>query len=714
VSCASNLHLPGIITDRSPAAGFGESAKSGGDAAAANSRVRVALLATLRHLVSYGTSFVKAIDDAGLFDCSRAALLSPRWAEQSFEPPAGQLAEAVEHWRLWRACSLAGMFFLLAEEAFPAMLHVSRLAARAAQPADSRQADGSMRLRGEGAVQQASLALAAMHALCALLATLASAAFPSAEGQASWTRCLAAAEGAAAAPPLSLGFAQQILPLITPFIAASAALPPAPPPHWPVIEAWASKCRGKTPAGNDQAAPGPPRAPKPLHPALLVPQCALAAAARAAALSLAAEVVTLRRALGSSIAPDRSAALADLLALVPATGTSHGDGKEPAQPPLCTAQALLTSAGTCIARARLQCAAASALARTRDATDTPLAAVPVPLHATSTELLQAVKGAAGALLRAAALLHSAAGKPRRLRVSAAWAAARMQCAQLHGEAYLQLLQTWVQADAYAASADTAGPPSEIEHVLLTRALLAVPTVAGPASCVLAMQALQLLFHPCIAGPTFRAGARACCALPAAHPGLAEAALGGDSAATVLSAVEHDGGASAGSLLVHGYGAAWAGAEVAAAAAAAAIVEHDGGGDQSNGVRELSADAPMQPWQPTGGPEGQRLPAPPDWFLLALATPEAPAAKGQGPDGRHSAGEGLAAVLASAAVWLCGLCELDVLAAERDAAGSTQHGNHGDDSSGLHPDDPVLSQDEVRLARALLMYSLSCVVLARRP
>ena len=359
-------------------------------------------------------------------------------------------------------------------------------------------------------------------------------------------------------------------------------------------------------------------------------------------------------------------------------------------------------------------------------------------HAADARLLASTCSTAKVLLAQARRLHTsrpaqqgAACESRRLTSCAAWTAARLQAAQMHAATFVRLLHACLslhmaQPDAAASSTRDsmlAGSASQTEMApapaqaqgghwrLLVSALLAVPAAVGPPGAHVAARGLRLLFSNALFTPVATAGAARCQRLPSQHPELAQAALGdGTTAQQALAAAQDPEARRAmGAMLAHAYATAWCGADCAAAAAGATgalqqQADHQQVASADSPLPSESSKVPVQPWAADLSAEGRRLPAPPDWFLLALALPSASstsaaaggAASKQGPDrgggastgcgaaqGAGDADAAVAAVMSGAALWLCGLQALQLLpgrATKQPVAFS---------------DDPALAADEVR-------------------
>jgi hypothetical protein len=733
-------------------------------------RVAVTLLAIVRHICAHGATLATKASDTGLLDASRTLLLSSRWQAVDFVPSEGELAQTVEGLRLWQICVCVGAAdaFGPAEGIFPCALCVARLAevavatgvdeactyvpgapvqARMSQAAAAVDAnlpsmlkrpteggqDGGQGTKddedGEGGgggvepewlpgseatARHDALCLVAMQALCMLLVTLLRASFLPQAGSLVWLGHLPA-YGAhiRRLSSVSLGFAQQLYPLASGFLAAcSPCSPPAStsaaatllPPQWPMLDLWSSLLAAAAEAAapptevvSTDAVRPLPRPPRAQHASQLLPAWVLAEGARGAAVLLTAELAIARPGLVSGIIADRSTALAVLLPLCPFPAPLL----RPTASPLFAAVTVPARTQLELATASLHTAAAAALSSTTPGTATPLTATLVNMPRLASNLLERACHAAEGLLIAAVRLHcTKQGTPRRLCTSAAWEATRVHTAQLQAVSFLRLLQAWMDLSGFTAGEGKCpgmpqrssellgrGALSNDQHRVLTRALLAAPVAGGSESAV-AMQALQLLFDVRIAAPLFAAGREMCARFEAEHPVMAaEATGGGSEVGTVAAAslVSAHSVHSACRLLMHAYGTAWAGSELAAMAVNATAQPLDSG--------ELPLDLPMQ-WRTPLGPEGQRLPAPPDWFAVAIALPRG--CNGVTNEGAVRGETAAATVLAAAVQWICGLYAGGVLhgAAQGQAEGQGPVGR--EELCPLYfSRDPALSRHDVR-------------------
>ena len=637
-------------------------------------RASVVLLAVTRQLCAQSAELAALVGDAGLFDASRTVLLSPRWSEPQRMLTSAQHAELLEHLRIWHACATVGADFLPAEQAFPCMLHIMQSASSAAQSASyfssasNRATNGTI---GQGESQDALLALAAAHELCNLLSCLVNTSFASKPAaDAASTGAGVASDSKETGVTVGLGFAQQLLPLLSPLLQAMQSARSnrgtIDAAAWPAPDEWAHKC------GQRSTSSTAPQTPRQLHPLLSLPSHCIAAGARNAALALAADLVASRAALdGASIVADRSAPLADLLHLCPSLSAQQAQSAT-TQPALQSALKLSSDAAGAAAVVRLQLTSDAVVQRTPASADSPLRGHQrlCGVADLSSYLLQSAKQAARALLKAAARLHWGRKAPRRLRTNAAWAAARLQCAQVHGASLVRLVQAWLHANSSTGSRsgtnDTTQTNAWLQEGgsnLLVQALIAVPTVCGPTAGTLALQAFQLLWHPTIAKPVSAAGGRACRTFSTEHAELANAALAGADLQATIEAIASEQVVGQCALLQSAYSTAWAGCDAAndtGGAACSNVAGTASGEQQKSRLSDLSVDTEVR-WSPQAGPEGLRLPAPPDWFLTALATPSPTFRSSCEGTATDAQGQGLAAVLAAAVTWLCGLLSTGVLA-----------------------------------------------------
>jgi hypothetical protein len=217
----------------------------------------------------------------------------------------------------------------------------------------------------------------------------------------------------------------------------------------------------------------------------------------------------------------------------------------------------------------------------------------------------------------------------------------LQASQLHATAFVRLASSLLQFDPsnrlFSGRAD-----NDLRVVL--RALLAVPCCVGPSSSAVALQGLQLLFAPKLATIVLSAGAQLAQNLPEAHAALAAAA---DATVDTSTAADKTVDSStAAQLLFAGYGAAWLGREIAALA---------GPLPTGCGVSIEQTTHWQDPWDAVG----RRLPAAPDWFVLALASPGATAPDRKGAGASDGATRDVQ-TLAAATTWLLGLYQMGVL------------------------------------------------------
>ena len=544
--------------------------------------------------------------------------------------------------------------------------------------------------------ERAALLFAAMQQLCVLLVAAIQAALPGAAPGHAWARKLPA-DRAATPPPASLGFAQHLLPLATRFLAAwpgagGAALA-MQPLAWPAAAEWRASLAAAAAAAAEPPPPLErrarrelqrplPRAPRHLAAAALLPAPLAARAARAACWRLAAELLTSRPGLAAGVVEDRAAALASLPQM-DSRVSARRDGHV-AEPLLAAALAAIDSEAA-LASASLSATVEAMTGGARDPVRSP------PFFSLE-GALEEVESAAQSLLSAAARLHTdRASQPRRLVTSATFAACRTQSAQLQAAAFVRLVTAFLQQyhgpQSSAAAARVVPPVPERAWRLTIRALLAVPCCVGASGAVLALHALQALFAAPLSARVFDAGRRLCSELPEAHAQLSAAV--GESA---TGASDED----MAQVLSHAYGTAWAGAD----AAALTTSLQPCGSSTGTGGERVSLEQPTQ-WQPPGGAVGQRLPAPPDWFVLALASPQA--ARGAGSQ------QGAVRVAGAAFRWLLGLQGSGVL--DRGAADASQRTSSTPASkergtsmesapSGLYfPADLALSPSHVRSHRA---------------
>jgi hypothetical protein len=484
-----------------------------------------------------------------------------------------------------------------------------------------------------------TLACATMQQLCVLLVTMLHCSFPAPDIDHTRMGQVADRLHAPGPPSISLGFAQQLLPLATNFLRLCTL-----PAHlmqdklrWPAAEAWLAS-RAEAAAAAARPAPAKEAAalcelnrslPQPPHSialAALLPLIAVVQAARSAAWHLAAELVAARPELPAAAIVDHVTAACKL-----------ADLASSAQMPRNCGGSLLSSA-------------LMAAVVTREATArASLAAGGIGGPSVGACVRSEMVSAARSVLACAAELHTGRhGRMSRLRAHAVFSAGRLQATQLHAAAFVFLASAHYQC---TPNNGLFSGPVDDTFVMVLRALLAVPCCVGPSASTVLLQGLQLLFAPQVATIMFSAGEKLMHGLSKTHAALAAEASARPAADEAIDT------SAAGNLLVAAYASAWLGHE--AATSATLLKSH----------HVISTEQSMQ-WQDPQGAVGRRLPVPLDWFVLALASPDSES-NTNNEGGGWSGATGVVQTLAAATTWLLGLYQTGVLACCNDEFPSLQ-------------------------------------------
>lgn len=449
-------------------------------------------------------------------------------------------------------------------------------------------------------------------------------------------------------------------------------------------------------ADRDTRLCSPPARTTPLHPALLLPAHHAPAAALAACLLTADALCARRLPMRAPVVPDRSLFLSQVLAAMPhgyaATLRARCAHPVPGGGLLQHAVHTATAVTAAFAHARLLShATASRAAAARDllgpgskaSTSDGRAGIAESKGAAGSGDVTAggVGGAAGEGEDWGAVCCAMAGRVVNVGAwgrAAGHAPARQgmhhtfgpgpssamakQCHQLVAAAFVHCVRHALQCGSVVLAAP--------QRHAIVRGLVCVPPLLGPTAQALAIEALQLLFSATLLRDVLSAASAATQHADAASDVAADAARGqpapeqlphgGTAGADAGSAGVEDAGR--GMLLA--YSAAWTGLTVQAAPLSAAPAA----------AADLSSVELCLQWHPPNGAVGQRLPAPPDWPMLAIASareagseaaqssPAAAGAQSTGDAGAVAAaldGEGSAGVLASAVRWILGISALSL-------------------------------------------------------
>eukprot|EP00892_Ulva_mutabilis_P005114 jgi/Ulvmu1/2975/UM015_0015.1 len=650
----------------------------GGSAAQAAQHVRV--LEVVQLVAASSPEAARGIADAGLLQLPCAVLLSEQWPQPSTHPlaggagAAGMAAVVVGCVRLWRACVTMRVFFTTLDDTFPCVLALLAWAQRACrEAADGSEGDlpaeeGAMgkaaapplyvpgaaaqramheTLQGRDAAVQVAVADAAgmdvrssevrdRHAwaiaqvaiqeIALLVTALLQYDIPPQAQQAAWMERpgIQAPEGSGVCGPMcSPGCMQQLVPHLVEYLGgADAAMTAArdTPAQWPAAAEWQDALRADAAAPQrapqqlsarqqEDAGHQPPQPPGFMHAALLQPQATLQHGAVNACLLAVDALATPRSPQGLPVVADRTQLLSDAMShdtfsRLPEVPEAAG-GHAPAL------QQCLQAADACEAaavRAAVCARAASAARRAGSDASTGTAA-----QGLAHVCVRAARMVAG--IGASAVATTSVGL-----AFGPWAAVRTHATHLVAAGMLRCLRMLA---TLCGDQLQQGFVSSADMLDVLRALVLVPTLTASADT--ARQAMQLLFAPALVALCSAAAARA----------LGEI----NHRVTPEDAEKH---MVPGPALLAAYGTAWTGGGATVPLPAA---------------RRPAAAEPVSEvlpcvWMDAASGAGQRLPAPPDWIVLAVAA-RVDTAQG-GEQDMPSAGELSAAVLAAAAMWVVGL------------------------------------------------------------
>ena len=623
----------------------------------------------------------RGLSDAGLLHMPRAVLLSGQWASPITHPlargpdSASRAAAVVGCLRLWRACVPARVFFTTLDDAFPCILALLAWAQRTSADAADAVSDLNppaeaaavpetpelyipdaskqrvMRARlgecgggvaisgaasGDGAAGGSggpqgwhgwAIAHTAVQEIALLVTMLLQHDIPAQAPQPAWMerRSFELPEDCAACDAMcSAGCIQQLAPHLLEFLTACTipSSATAELASWPAAGEWlqalaadadaAEHLQQELPARQQEEAQHQlPQLPPAMHAALLQPRESVRQGAINACLLAVDALATPRSPESLPVVADRSALLKHVTALpccsvLPPPAQATATDAAPLQQCLKAADAAEAAA----VRAAVAARAASAARRAGDNHAGPGVAV---LAQACVQAARAVVGI-GAGPAAAASVALSFGP---------WAAVRTHATHLAAAGLLRCLRMLAAVSGGqlpVAFAERSG------MLAVLRALVLVPTLTLSADT--ARQAMQLLFTPAIS---------ALCSTAAAQALHGNNRTMGPSDTSQLLVP--------GPALLAAYAAAWTGCGPPAPLS----------GEPIAAAAEPVPEALPRMWMDAASGAGQRLPAPPDWFVLAVAARvDAGGGGGDAPPGAPASGDLSAAVLAAAVMWVLGL------------------------------------------------------------
>lgn len=665
--------------------------------------VHVRTLEIVQLVAASSPAAARGISNAGLLDMPRAVLLSEEWGSPGAHPLAAGAAAApraasvVGCLRLWRACVPARVYFTAMSDVFPCIMALLAWAQSVcAVSSGSRQAgaataegpavaegpgvappplyvpDAAMQqtmrqqLQQHGATVEVSVdaaggpgaartravhaahaddAVAVAHAAAQEIALLATVLLqhdlPAHAAQPGWMErrsCELPEDSDACEPMCSPGCVQQLAPHLLELLRSTAAAGDGSADEgiaWPAAAEWLGALAADADASeglqqeqaarrSEESLHQPPLPPARMHAALLQPCRARRQGAVDACLLAVDALATPRSAAGLPVVADRI----ELLSQVMQHDCCRGELPMPAADgggmPLL--QHCLEVANSCEAaavRAALHARAASAARRAgRD----------VEPHAAAPALARVCVAAARAVAGIGATSATASGIALAF---GPWAAVRTHATHVVGAGLLRCLRMLATVSGGQLPAAFAQGP---DMLAVLRALVLVPTLTTSADT--ARQALQAMFAAPAIVPCADAAARAFSRVNlSVSPGKAAEQL------------------VPGAALLTAYCAAWTGSS------SPAPMPSSSSADGAVGTEPVGELMPCM-WMDASSGAGQRLPAPPDWFVLAVAArvDEPDSSEGATRAG-PSAGELSAALLAAAVTWVVGLmhagvCDVD--------------------------------------------------------
>jgi hypothetical protein len=684
--------------------------------AGAAAATAVQALAVVRMIVASSPAAAAQAAQCGLLDIPRATLQSGEWTLSPGHPLAAcaggasdqegtqlhamsKVAAVLECLRVWRACALAGVPFLSLDDTMPCILRLlawaqDTLAAQAAlkppatalrasggapgtaasaqdAPPDAANAppDAELPLYLPSASVQHAMAAAqrSMHAPLEVRVTQQQPPGRTHAGDACVLQALAAAAvqeaalllvtllqeslpASAAFPPqvltaelparthaalVSAGCVQQLLPVLLELMhaldAAASAEPQGLAAAWPAAAHWLADLADSDlasglpapiqagQAGFRGAATGPLPAqpPAPVHACAALPPCVLHAAALAACMAAVDATTTPRDGASLAVVADRSSVVSQCIELRCCTLSQAPSGLAADAPLLMRCMHSAVHSLQAALATRLQYRSQFL----RQCSGEALAAGAV--NAVRAHALAASQQAAEAVLACCA---SEAMHDCTALAFGPWAAARVHTMHAMAAALLCSLQA-VAVLHGGALPDTLSRPAPAA----LQALLRVPCMtASPATAV---HALQLLFSPAVHAPCVRS----------AQEHLQRLATSAGAAA----ASERASAPGSGDLLLAGYASAWCGMT-----AVPGVIPATG---SRVPVADPAAVELPRMWMDPAASAGHRLPAPPDWHMLAVAARLGDTVATSLPAGRAAT---TAAVIGAALVWILGLlCRL---------------------------------------------------------
>lgn len=639
----------------------------------------------------------QGIASAGLLDMPRAVLLSEEWGSPGAHPLAAgatsvsRAATVVGCLRLWRTCVSARVHFAALSDTFPCVLVLLSwargvcCAPSAASHADTSAAEEfaeqpsvaaplyvpdaakqqTMKQQLQERASKVAVAVspaesgepgsehdnaeAVAYTVFQEVALLATALLqhdiPAHATPPAWMKrsSMELQEGSTDCEPMcSPGAMQQLAPLLVDFLCSTGAAAGGAARGrytWPAAAEWLESLASDAEASqglredlparqNEDSQLQPPRPPVFMHAAQLQPPEVLRQGAVDACLLAVDALATPRSSAGLPVVADR----VELLSGVMCQECFHRGAAMPSanRGGLSLLQQCLEVAGACEAaavRAAL-CARAASAARRAGSDASAFAAAP-PLARVCVQAARAVVSVGG----------SAAAASGVALAFGPWAAVRAHATHLAAAGLLRCLRMLAAVSGGALPEAFVSDPDMLD---VLRALVLVPTMTTSADT--ARQALQIMFSPPAVAPCSAAAARA---------------FGGvNLSVSPADAAQH---LVPGPALLAAYCAAWTGS------GAPVPLPSAGGADGSVAAEPVGEVLPCI-WMDTASGAGQRLPAPPDWFVLAVAARiDAPSGEGAA-RATPSAGELSAAVLAAAVTWVAGLMHSGICdAAEVDFA-----------------------------------------------